>query len=197
MFDFASRPLKNFLEKLGSCDPAPGGGGAAAVVIAQAAALAEMVARLNCRRSEKQGIKNPPSLKNIRPLAAIRRESLALLERDAKIFSRLSKFKKEARGKAGYLRVLELAAGIPGRMCLLAERGIVLAASETSRTSRWLYSDLLESAIFFEAGFQAARLNVEVNLKEMPDKKRALRMTAGLSRISQRIKRIRKEIGEE
>ena len=189
MSKFSSQTLKLFLEKLGSSEPAPGGGAAAAVVIAQASALAEMAARLNLKRSEKQGVENSGSKKNIAPLAALRRECLDLLEKDVKIFSKLSKFKKSDREKSAYLKIVQEAAQVPYQLCLLAQRGIALAESEKTRTSAWLYSDLLESAILFDAGFKAARLNVEINLTSLKGVEVVAKMRSGLNLVAKKIKK--------
>ncbi len=174
--------------KLGSSDAAPGGGAAAAVVIAEAAALGEMVARLNLKRSQKKGLKNALSLKNIALLSAIRREALRLMEDDVRGFLALSKFGKAQREGAAYTKALERAAAAPCRMCLLAEKGIALAASEMPRTGLWVYSDLLESAVLFDAGFRSARLNVEINLSAMKPSRFTARTVSRLDEAAQKIK---------
>lgn len=168
----SSHSVDQFLEKLGSSDSVPGGGAAAALVLAQAAALGEMVARINLRRTEKQGSKNSPSSKNISILQGLRKKFLVLLEEDAKAFLALSKFKKEERHKAAYQKALRKAAGVPDHMSVLAKKASAVVLSEKSRTSAWLLSDLEESLILFEAGRKAARLNVEINLASMKIKKK-------------------------
>ena len=80
--------LDKFLERLGSSDPAPGGGAAAALTVAQAAALGEMVARLNFKRSQNK--------KNVVALAVVRKKLILLLEQDAQVF--FSSFPLQKRG---------------------------------------------------------------------------------------------------
>ena len=185
----SSLSIDKFLEKLASSEPVPGGGSAAALVLAEACALGEMVARLNEKRARKQGIKNPPSQKNIAPLSKARRQLLALLEEDAKIFSKLSTFKKEDRLKLSYEKTLKKAASIPHRMCSIANEAIKITSSEKPRTSAWLTSDLLESAVLFESGFKAARLNVEINLAWMKDKSFIGKTTHHLNQTAKSIRR--------
>lgn len=185
MAKLASESLEKFLEKLASSSPVPGGGAAAALVLAQAAALAEMVARLNLKRSEKNAL----SQKNIAPLAGMRHKFLRLLEEDAKIFAMLSVFKKEDRTKTSYQKTLRRAASIPFKMCVFAGQGVKIAVLEKNRTSQWLYSDLLEAMILFEAGFKAARLNVEINLSSMTDKNFCVKIKRDLNRIEGTIKK--------
>ena len=194
MSKLVSHSLESFLQELGSAEPVPGGGSAAALVLAQAAALGEMTARLNSKRAIKQRLKKDPSRKNIGPLSVIRKKLLSLLQEDAGIFLILSKFKKEDRVKPVYQKALVKAAAVPYRMCVLAGQGIELAASEKTRTSAWLYSDLLESAVLFEAGFRAARLNVEINLNSMKNKKTIQKTRADLDKIAKKIERINHEL---
>ncbi len=179
--------LDQFLEKLGSSEPAPGGGAAAALTVAQAAALGEMVARLNFKRSKNK--------KNCAALFTIRKKLMILLEKDAQAFTLLSRFKKEDRVKASYQSVLKKAAGVPLEICQAALEGLKLAAGEKTFTSAWLYSDLVESAILFEAGFSAARLNVEINLASMTDKKSVSKIKTQLNKISGQIAKLKKTIG--
>ena len=190
-----SLSLDKFLEKLGSADPAPGGGAAAALVLAEATALGEMVARLNLKRAKKQNLKNSSSSKNSASLAGIRKKMLLLLDQDSQVFSVLSKFKKEDRVKSAYQQILKTAATIPYQMCLLAEKGILLALLEKPNTSAWLSSDLLEASILFKAGFAAARLNVDINLSHITDKKFTIKMKAQLNRSVQNIGQARKKMG--
>lgn len=184
----SSLPVQSFLKKLGSAEPAPGGGAAAALVLAQAEALGEMVARLNAKRAAKKGL-SPASSKNVGPFARDAKKFLALLEKDAAIFKTLSRFDAKGRAGAAYQSALKKAAGVPLEMCGLAGEGSARAASETGRTSRWLYSDLVESAILFEAGFAAARLNVEINLDGMKDKNFVKKTRSRLDSLAARIKK--------
>ncbi len=179
--------LDKFLERLGSSDPAPGGGAAAALTVAQAAALGEMVARLNFKRSQNK--------KNVVALAVVRKKLILLLEQDAQVFFLLSRFKKEDRVKRTYQAALKKAAQIPFEICKAAEEGLRLAVLEKPFTSLWLYSDLVESAILFEAGFFAARLNVEINLASMKDKKSVSKIKSQLSTIAGQVVKLKKIIG--
>lgn len=183
----SSLTLKRFLDRLASSEPAPGGGAAAALVIAQAAALSEMVARLNLKRLIIPGSR-------IARHAYFRESSLALMDEDAASFSALSKFKKEDRRGPRYDKALRRAAMAPFNLCVRAYDGIAAAEPEIQRTSRWLYSDLVEAAILYEAGFQTARLNVEINLSMMkagPFKKQA---SSALYRMQKSISSARRKI---
>ncbi len=178
--------VDKFLECLGSASPAPGGGAAAALVVAQGAALGEMVARLNFKRSQNK--------KNSQALARLRKKLMALLEKDVQIFEQLSQFKKEDRLKPSYQTALKKAASVPLEICQVALEGLKLAGAEKKFTSAWLTSDLLESAVLFEAGFEAARLNVEINLGPMKNKKLVLSIKGQLKQISIQIAKLKKSI---
>lgn len=184
---YASLPVSSFLKKLGSSEPAPGGGAAAAIVIAEAAALTEMVARLNLKRDGS-------SIGTIEPASKISASLLALLDRDVAAFFELSKFKKEDRQGTRYEKALQKAALVPLEMCRLAHWGARLAVPERARTSRWLYSDLLEAALFYEAGFRAARLNVEINLAYVKTASFKKKISSELERMEKEIRAVRERI---
>ncbi len=73
-----------------------------------------------------------------------------------------------------------------GKACVEA---LDLGISEIPRTSRWLSSDLVEAGVLLESAAEAARLNVEINLKSIEDKAFVEKTRKQLSVISTRFKR--------
>jgi formiminotetrahydrofolate cyclodeaminase len=65
---------------------------------------------------------------------------------------------------------LKAGARVPLQICENCVAGALLAKNEKRRTSAWLESDRKEALILLAAAFDAANLNVEINLKEISDK---------------------------
>ena len=151
------------MDKLGSSAGVPGGGAAAGLTAALGLALAEMVARINSRKTGKASAAKAAKLKSLR------RVMENLMDKDAAAFARLSKFYKNKDRGPKYHEALEYCAEVPLGICSAAVQGLAIARSETASTGRWLMSDLKESKLLLRAAFFSAKLNVEVNLNEIPD----------------------------
>ncbi len=170
MKEFGRFPVRDFLDELGSESPAPGGGAAAAMTAALGAGLLEMASRLNAKRIEKKsGSPDPGAPARIGEAEKIRHRLLELASLDAAAFEEIARRSAESREGAPYREALKNGASVPLEICGLAARALELCADERPRTGKWLVSDVLEAAILFDAALRSARLNVEVNLKELDD----------------------------
>lgn len=169
-------PLRRFLETLASDAPTPGGGSAAALTGALAASLASMVARLTLGKKGYEGAEEEME----RALAAsegIRERLEVLVVEDAAAFEGVAeafRMGKETendkvRRSEAIQRGLREAAEVPletAELCVellsgllsLAERGNVHAVSDTGGAAHLAY-----------AAFEAALLNVEINLASLRD----------------------------
>jgi methenyltetrahydrofolate cyclohydrolase len=155
--------LERFLVELGSQKGAPGGGAGAALTGATGAALVEMTARLNDKRLKK-------SSGNALRAAKLRVKMHGLIAQDVKAFERIQKIYGKRRAKpALWQSALKSGAKAPLEIAKAAASAAALAKKEKSRTSRWLESDRREALILLRAAFDGARLNVEINLKEVRD----------------------------
>ncbi len=181
---YAKKPLKYFLERLGSSDISPGGGSAAALALALGVSLAEMTARINQKRRGATG----DSRARIAYLARERRGALRLMDLDEKVFRRVSVLYKKDKESDVYQRALKQAAAVPFEMCNVAANVLVMARKEKPRTSRWLASDLAEAGVLLYAAFKSARLNVEINLALLRDKAYARKVIDWLEREERRMK---------
>ncbi len=186
---FSRETLEKFLNQLASDAPSPGGGAAAALTGALGVGLAEMVARINLKRKEDTAAKA-----RIAELMRLRQKLLHLMDEDTEIFKKLSIFYKKKEFGDAYQKTLKAAASIPFAMAECTAKAIEEARGEKERTSRWLLSDLLESGCLIEAGFLSARLNVEVNLKDLKDEAFARRMKEALDAWQKKIAGLRHEI---
>ena len=149
----------------------PGGGSAAALTAASGIALLEMTAQINLEREfKKTNKKNPDATARIKKINKLRYEVIKIITSDAVIFTKLSPIFKTDRAGALYQKALIKSARQPFRICELSLLALTFGTEEILRTSRWLASDLAESALLLEASFKAGRLNVEINLNQMENK---------------------------
>jgi formiminotetrahydrofolate cyclodeaminase len=185
---FQKDSLKRFTDRLGSKDGSPGGGAAAALTGSLGVSLVEMVMRINNRRSVE---KSTAAIEKTKALF------LDLMDRDAKAFKDLTTFSKEERAGAAYQKALRRAAEVPMKAAESVLLPLVTAVLETNRTSTWLFSDLLEAGLLLEAAFLAARLNVEINLKMIHDKKYVNACRAKLDKIQTRTRSLVKKINAQ
>ena len=161
--DFQNQKLKDFLKELGSKKGAPGGGAAAALAASAGAALVEMVARLNDARFKKtSGSAAQASL--------LRKRMQGMMQKDARAFKKIkAAYKTRVRQPHAWQRALKEGAETPFEICESSRKAAHLAEKEKSRTSDWLESDRLEALVLLRAAFESARLNVEINLREIKD----------------------------
>ena len=166
-YDFETQELRAFLSKLGAKTGAPGGGAAAALTGATGAALVEMVARFNDAKHKKSSGTASRAQK-------LRQELQRLMKKDAEAFHGIQAlYKVRAQKKAAWKKALEYGAKVPTEICEKCREAAKLALREKKRTSSWLMSDLKESEILLDAAWRSARLNVEINLKELKKCQRA------------------------
>ena len=163
---FRQKKISYFLDKLGSDSGSPGGGAAAALTAAIGIALVEMVVRINSKRKNPTGGKSKAAR-----LKTLRRRMESVMDRDAAVFSKLSKLLKAKNRGTLYQTALKAAAAVPFVICKTVPEGLRLAKSEAAFTGRWLMSDLVESESLLKAAFFTGKLNVEINLNEIEDQK--------------------------
>lgn len=193
---FSKNSLEKFLEILGSDSPSPGGGAAAALTGAQGAALIEMVSRLNDARFRKKDPKGDHSQakKRIAVFEKSRLRYLKLISDDTAAFQKISQAYRKGKDSPSYQTALMKGYSVPLEMAELAVNTMRSGLDERGRTSKWLYSDLVEAGILLDAAFCAARLNVEINLKDLADQSTAGRVTTKLDELQRESSQLKNEL---
>ena len=156
----------------------PGGGSAAAVTAALGVALLEMTVGINQERKPEK-----KSLLRLKKIKKFRLNLLKLASEDAKTFLKFSKVRKKAKNSFTYQNAVKRCAQIPLEICRQSARALKTAQDEMDRTSRWLSSDLAESALLLHAAFQAARWNAEINLKMLSDRNLARKLESQIHKL--------------
>ncbi len=193
MRDLRKAPVATFLDALASAAPAPGGGSAAALVAALGLGLLEMTARINDRRARRKGARPGPASR-IAAVKKLRLRAERLVTIDARTFLGLSPSFRKPRDSRVFQEALRRSARPPFEIASIALAGLGAARRERPRTSRWIASDLAESAMLLLAAFRAARLNVEVNLRDLSDRARARGRARALDRDERRARAIEREV---
>jgi formiminotetrahydrofolate cyclodeaminase len=168
--------LGNWLEALGSSASTPGGGAAAALAAAAGAALVEMVVNLTVGRPAYAEHE-----RHVQPIGeqarALRQRALDLAAADAAAFDRVmaayglpkaTDAEKAARSAAIQAATAD-AARPPLEIAEVAARVIELAAGLPGRSNRNVLSDVGVAASLAGAALDSAAVNVEVNLGSLKD----------------------------
>ncbi len=188
---FETKSIEAFLKYLGSDSATPGGGSAAALTAAVGTALVEMVTRINQKRR--------PSKEASRRINFIRKTRLKfarLMTRDANAFNQLKKRLLQKESRSDLNRALKRSAEVPYAICEASVTTLESALKEAPRTSRWLASDLAEAAILLEAACLSGRLNVEINLKGMKNKRFIRKKRAQLDFLQKKAALLKKKVAK-
>ena len=158
----SSWPIRHFLNRLASSDPAPGGGSAAALAGALGCSLGAMVARILLSRS---GIRSAEKAKLRLALRKVERAAgrlSALIKEDALVYKRL--VAAQRRGGGPLLRARRAAIHCPMEICRQSVEGMQLLKELLKKTGPYLGSDvraglaLLRGA--FDSGMEMALINL-------------------------------------
>ncbi len=170
----------DFVSALASKAPVPGGGGAAALVGAVGTALGSMVGNLTSGKRKYADVQEDiASL--IERADAVRRELLALVDRDAEVFEPLSRAyglpRETEEERAEKARVMEAclreACSVPMEIMQRCCEAIDLHVEFAEKGSVMAISDAGCGAAFCRAALQAAGLNVFINTRSMQDRSHA------------------------
>jgi formiminotetrahydrofolate cyclodeaminase len=168
--------LGHWLERLGSSAPTPGGGAAAALTAATGAALVEMVVNLTVGKSAYAEHES-----HVHPIGEqardLRQRALDLASADSAAFDRVMAAyglprqtdEEKAERAAAIQAATADAARPPLEIAQLAARIIELAAGLPGRSNRNVLSDVGVAASLAGAALESAAINVEVNLGALKD----------------------------
>ncbi|MFA5005817.1 MAG: cyclodeaminase/cyclohydrolase family protein [Candidatus Omnitrophota bacterium] len=152
---YKSQSLEKYINDLGAKVPAPGGGSAAALCAAMAAALMSMA--VNFTVGKEKYARYEEELKGLLNKAEkLKKDCLNLVDLDIVAYE--SKDMRKAMD-------------VPLCLSRLCFEGIKILPELVNKANRNLISDVAVAAVFFEAAFSAARVNVEINLLMLDDKK--------------------------
>ncbi|MBU4252884.1 MAG: cyclodeaminase/cyclohydrolase family protein [Candidatus Omnitrophica bacterium] len=153
--EYKTQSLTKYLNDLSAKLPAPGGGSAAAMNAAMGASLLSMV--INFTLGKPKYSKYEKELKTIlKKSDKLKDDFLNLVDLD--ILAYKSKDSRKAMD-------------VPLMLARFCCEGLKMLAPLIKKTNVNLISDMAIAAIFLESAFCSARLNVDINLKILNDKK--------------------------
>ncbi|MDR0570388.1 MAG: cyclodeaminase/cyclohydrolase family protein [Clostridiales Family XIII bacterium] len=181
--DFSGLTVEEFVEALASGAPVPGGGGASALTAALGIALGGMVASLTLGKEKYAQVEDEMRLLSERA-AALRKDLLGLIRRDAEAFEFLSRAYGLPRGSEEEKRereqvmeaALPAAAAPPLDIMEKCAEAVDLLGLFAEKGNRLLVSDAGTGAALCVAALRGARLNVLANTSLMKDRERAERL---------------------
>ncbi|UCH11933.1 MAG: cyclodeaminase/cyclohydrolase family protein [Candidatus Omnitrophota bacterium] len=160
---YADLSVKTYLKRLASKSPVPGGGSTAALFGAIGCALLEMVVNYSDKRIIK---KSAAILKNTRGYF------LRLMDEDITAYDKFSLCYKRY-GKDSYKTqvALKKATFVPLKICSKSYEMTRLCGKLQNAVNKNLISDVACAKTAFSSAFKSAKLNVDVNIKNIKDKK--------------------------
>ncbi|MFZ5801154.1 MAG: cyclodeaminase/cyclohydrolase family protein [Candidatus Omnitrophota bacterium] len=186
---YLTQPLKTYLDDLAARKSTPGGGSAAALAGASAAALVSMVCNFTLGKEKYQA--HEAEIKSILAQSeAMRAELERLIDKDVEAYNQIAQAGREVNDT-----ILKQAESIPEQVCKHCLDGSKLCAALVDIGNRNLISDVGVAAEFFLSAFLAARLNVEINLKFIKDKKFSAIISSHLKSAEKQIQTLNQKIG--
>ena len=182
---FSQLSCSEFTEILASKVPVPGGGGACALAGALGTALGQMVGSLTVGKKKYADVE-AEMFELISRCEQIRKELLALIQRDAEVFEPLSKAygmpkttPEEQQKKDEVMeKALKEACMVPMEIMEKCCESLDVIDVFAKKGSRLAVSDAGVGAAFSKAALQGASLNVFINTKAMKDRKTAKELNA-------------------
>jgi len=170
--------IKPFLDEVASESPAPGGGSVAALAGALGAALSEMVCNLTLNK-EKFASVHDEMREVLERSEHIRKRLTDIIDKDTEAFNKVMdalKLPKDTeeekkKRKNEIQKALKGAALVPLETARLCGEVIELSKIVSEKGNQNSITDAASSAILAKAGFNAAILNVKINLASIKDKK--------------------------
>ena len=174
--EYKTQSLTKYLNDLAARLPAPGGGSAAALSAAMAASLISMVVNFTLGKPK---------------YAAFEKELKDILVKSEKLktdFLDLVDLDIEAYQSKDIRKAID----VPFMLSRLCYQAAKLCPPLVKKGNLNLISDVAVAAVFLESAFVCACFNVQVNLKNLGDKKIAQGIRKELSQMNKVIVKIRK-----
>ncbi len=169
---YLDRSIKKYLNDLANNKPAPGGGSASAVTAALGVSLLLMTA--NFTKGKKYEKVKSTIKKIIKELSEYKKTLELLTDKDVAVYKNLDSALKLPRAPKRS-RLLEIAlknaAKVPLKICETSHLALKKAPLLLKKGNKNLLTDVECGTLFLKSAFAAAKINVDINLKYINDKK--------------------------
>lgn len=198
---YAQRSLSDYLKDAASGSPTPGGGSVSALVGALAASMSSMVANFTVGKKKYEGVQSEVK-ELVRQLEGHRAALLALVDEDIRDYSKVSsaydlpKETEEEKMKrhAAIVAACRCALQTPLKAALEVSQVAVIASRLSLIGNKNLLTDSGVSSLLCLACAEAAGLNVEINLSQIPDEPFKAEVRSRLKRALDVTRRMRQEV---
>lgn len=190
-----SQPLRDLLGRFASSDPTPGGGSAAAVAAALGTSLLLMVTRLPRTRSGSPADRAALDVAAA-ALTGIQQQLTEAIDTDSAAYDHVvaayrqpaatDDAERESR-RAAIQRALRLATNVPLGVMRLSIDALKHAQNVAAHGHRAAASDVGVALALLQAGLEGARLNVRINLGNIPDRAYTDAVTSESERLAEQI----------
>lgn len=168
--------ITEFIEKLGSNEPAPGGGSGSALAAGVGAALTRMVAELTIGKPKYAEYNDEMEL-ILEEMKAVNTNLMECIDRDTEAFNKVSAVfdlpkqtdEDKQKRREAMQTALKYATEIPFETMEYILEGIRLTAKAVGKSNTNAASDLGVAALTMKAGLCGAWLNVKINLSGVKD----------------------------
>jgi formiminotetrahydrofolate cyclodeaminase len=172
--DLGSQSVNELLASLAAKQPTPGGGAVAGLLAGLSSSLGQMV--LAYTEGKKKYAKYEAMLdESVSFFRTASQEAITLGNADADAYETLNVLwkldKEDPKRIASWDDALANAIEVPFQTMQLCERVLTTINNLVGKTNAMLVSDLVIASILAEASARSARLNVEINLRQMEDGK--------------------------
>jgi len=167
---YIKQSLEKYIEDLGARLPAPGGGSASAACGSLGVALVLMVSNFTLG-NEKYAAYEKEIKKIIAEAEKLKKKLLKFIDEDVEAYKKLSavyKLPKEERDSTLEAASKE-ALAVPLDICRAAHEAMQLVKSLLEKGNRNLISDVGIAASMIYSAFESAKMNVDINLKQIRD----------------------------
>lgn len=180
--------LQKYLDDAAAKIPAPGGGSVSALAGALGAAMGSMTARFTIGKKKFKDAE-PQMQAALETFEDAREQLTRLMEEDTQLYERvLDAYRlpaetpdERAERDRAIQEKLRDAMSVPLEIVRQARRVAVAAADTVDACNPMLITDMAVCAVLAEAACQGARLNVDINLKEIADHAFVSRVLAELT----------------
>ena len=193
---YINRPLEDYLDDLAAKKATPGGGSAAALTAATGTSLMSMVANFTIGKSDYKDVED----KVAEILVAVEKhgsELRNLIDEDIEAYDKLSAaLKQRSCDDAGMDEFYKNALEAPFLVCEMTGKCIKLCRDLVEIGNKQLVTDTAIAALFLEAAFLSAKLNVYVNLKYIKDSDYIAKIRHLMAALEEPVPKLKEEILE-
>jgi glutamate formiminotransferase/formiminotetrahydrofolate cyclodeaminase len=191
---YLDKSMKHFLDKLSEATPTPGGGSVAAMLGALGCGLLSMTANYTVSKKSFNGYKERARAA-LQKCEKLRKELMALIEKDILAYERLSRALKRNKAKPmGLDPAYKKAVAPPARICFCVHKAALIALELAYVGNESLISDVCCAIHTLDAAFESALINVKINIAHIKDKKYLVDKTQQFSELHKDIKKIKTDV---